>query len=372
MAVGVDQVSITEVKTNAYRLPTDAPEGDGTLDWESTTLVVVRITAGGQIGLGYTYSDAAAAYLIDNLLSKLLIGADCFNIPGIILKLQQEIRNSGRSGIAAMAISAIDVALWDLKAKLLSLPLARLLGQYRDSVQIYGSGGFTTYGDDALRAQLASWVERDGCRAVKMKVGRDRDQDPYRVRVAKSAIGDAELFVDANGAFSTHQARHFLAECAEADIRWFEEPVSSDDLQGLRLMCQSAAASIDIAAGEYIFTLDDARILLQSEAVDVLQADATRCGGVSGFLRVASLCDAYHLDLSAHCAPALHLHLGCSAPRLRHLEWFHDHVRIERLLFDGAPIPCNGMVEPDLSRPGLGLDFKEADAARFQISVAGK
>jgi L-alanine-DL-glutamate epimerase-like enolase superfamily enzyme len=110
--------------------------------------------------------------------------------------------------------------------------------------------------------------------------------------------------------------------------------------------------------------------MLEAGAVDVQQADATRCGGFTGFLQIAALCDAFHVDLSGHCAPALHLHAACAAPRMRHLEWFHDHVRIERMLFDGAPQPRNGEIAPDLTRSGNGLVFKREDAARYAVSGA--
>jgi L-alanine-DL-glutamate epimerase-like enolase superfamily enzyme len=282
--------------------------------------------------------------------------------------MQRAVRNLGRSGLAACATSAVDTALWDLKAKRLGQPLALLLGRQRAAVAIYGSGGFTTYSDEQLREQLSGWVERDGCRFVKMKIGSDPGRDPHRVAVAKAAIGAADLFVDANGAFSVRQALGFADACRESDIRWFEEPVTSDDPPGLRLMRQSAPPTMDIAAGEYNFTLDDARRLLEAGAVDVLQADVTRCGGVTGFLRIAALCEAHHTDLSGHCAPAIHLHAACAALRLRHLEWFHDHVRIEHLLFDGAPEARDGCIRPDLSRPGHGLTFRLADAAAYKVA----
>jgi L-alanine-DL-glutamate epimerase-like enolase superfamily enzyme len=108
--------------------------------------------------------------------------------------------------------------------------------------------------------------------------------------------------------------------------------------------------------------------MLEAGAVDVLQADATRCGGITGFLRAAALCDAFQVPLSSHCAPSVHLPVACAAPRLRHMEWFHDHVRIERMLFDGAPTLRGGHIAPDLSRPGHGLAFRHADAERFRIS----
>ena len=251
--------------------------------------------------------------------------------------MQRAVRNLGRSGLAACAISALDCALWDLKARLLGLPLATLLGRCRNAVPIYGSGGFTTYSDAKLSEQLSGWVERDGCRFVKMKIGSDPEKDPERALAARRAIGDRQLFVDANGAFSVKQALRFVEASADADIRWFEEPVTSDDPSGLRLMRDRTPPGMDVAAGEYVYDLDDARILLEAHAVDVLQADVTRCGGVSGFLDVGALCEAHHTDLSGHCAPSLHRHVACAVPRLRHLEWFHDHVRIEQMLFDGAP-----------------------------------
>lgn len=363
---------ITGLQAAAYRIPTDGPEADGTFAWDATTLVVVDVEADGRSGTGFTYADASVASLVRGVLAKAIAGRDSFDVPGCWKAMQDSVRNLGRSGLAACAISAVDAALWDIKARLLDLPLANLLGRCRDAVPVYGSGGFTTYSDDQLSAQLANWVERDGCRAVKMKIGSEPARDPHRVEVAKSAIGDRDLFVDANGAFSVKQALDFADHCSDADIRWFEEPVTSDDLPGLRLMRERAPKGTDIAAGEYIYTLDDARRLLEADAVDVLQADATRCGGITGFLQIGALCEAHHIDLSAHCAPAMHRHVACAVPRLRHIEWFHDHVRIEQRLFEGAPAAHDGTIEPDLSRPGHGLAFKREDAERFRINGVGR
>jgi len=353
------------LSASVYEIPTDAPEADGTLEWDRTTLVVVEVEAAGKRGLGYTYSDASIVSLIEKKLSDTIAGRSAFDIAGANVALWRGIRNLGRSGLVATAISAVDAALWDLKAKLLGVSVAALLGQCRDSVPIYGSGGFTCYTDDRLREQLAGWVERDGCRWVKMKIGSDPGRDPARVAAARAAIASAGLFVDANGAFSAKQALGLAGRIAEYDIGWFEEPVSSDDLHGLALMRSAAPAGMDIAAGEYGYNLDDFHRLLP--VVDVLQADVTRCGGVTGFMQVAALCEAHHVDLSGHCAPALHLHAASAAPRLRHLEWFHDHVRIEHMLFDGAPAPHDGAIAPDPSRPGFGLDFKAGDAERFRV-----
>jgi L-alanine-DL-glutamate epimerase-like enolase superfamily enzyme len=361
------EAPLGRVSAAAYLIPTDAPEADGTLEWNSTVAVLVEIEGGGETGLGYTYSDASIVALIERKLAPLIVGHSAFDIGGANIALWRSIRNLGRSGLVATAISAVDAALWDLKAKLLGVSVAALLGCRRDTVPIYGSGGFTCYTDARLREQLASWVRDDGCRWVKMKIGSDPARDPQRVAAARDAIGDAGLFVDANGAFSAKHALALAKRIAEYEVTWFEEPVSSDDVDGLALMRARAPTGMDIAAGEYGYNLDDFRRLLARSSVDVLQADATRCGGISGFLQVAALCEAKHIDLSGHCAPALHLPIACAVPQLRHLEWFHDHVRIENMLFDGAPSSRDGEIAPDLSRPGLGLVFKQRDAERFRI-----
>ena len=360
-----DIARIEGLETSIYRIPTDHPESDGTLEWNSTILVLVRAKAAGTTGLGYTYADTATARLIQDVLANAVAGRDAANIPECWREMVKSIRNLGRPGVASMAISAVDSALWDLKARLLGVPLVGLLGAARESVPVYGSGGFTSYSAKQLEEQLAGWVAQ-GITRVKMKVGRDPKADPRRVRIAREAIGpETELFVDANGAYSRKQALHLAEVFADVEVSWFEEPVSSDDLAGLHLLRKRAPARMDIAAGEYGYDGGYFRRMLEAEAVDVLQADATRCGGITGFLQASSLCEAFHLPLSAHTAPALHTHVCCVALPIRHLEYFHDHVRIERMLFDGAPEVVHGELRPDMSRPGLGLELKAADARRF-------
>jgi L-alanine-DL-glutamate epimerase-like enolase superfamily enzyme len=327
---------ISRLDVSACTIPTDRPESDGTLEWDRTTMVLVEVEAGGTRGLGYTYADVATAVLVRDRLEKLVVGRDPMAPGAAWLAMVAAIRNLGRPGIVSMAISAVDAALWDLKARLCGLPLVELLGPVRDGVPVYGSGGFTSYTPKELEAQLSGWAA-EGIRRVKMKVGRDAAADRERVRAAREAIGKhAELFVDANGAYTRKQALAQADAFAASGVRWFEEPVSSDDLDGLRLVRDRAPAGMDVAAGEYGYDLVYFRRMLEAHAVDVLQADVGRAGGVTGFLEVAALCDAHQLPLSAHTAPALSLHVCCAAPRVRHLEWFHDHVRIEQLLFDGV------------------------------------
>lgn len=359
--------TIDHVCAAAYRIPTDRSEADGTLAWTSTTLVLVCVHAGNQRGLGFTYGHGSAVAVVKELLGPAISNLDCFDIDRCWAAMQKAVRNVGRSGIAACAISAVDLALWDLKAHILSIPLAKLLGCCRDEVPVYGSGGFTSYTDEELEEQLGRWAEVDGCCFVKMKIGSEPGRDPKRAEVARRAIGDCQLFVDANGAFSVEQALLFAVDTKDLGIRWLEEPVSSDDRDGLRAVRKQTPAGLEVAAGEYIFNLDDARELVSNGAVDVLQADVTRCGGITGFRKVAAIAEASHLDISAHCAPAMHRHVACAVPRLRHVEWFHDHVRIEQMLFDGAAVVRDGSIRPDYARFGHGLGFKAEDAAPFQV-----
>ena len=359
--------TLEKLEVTACKVPTDAHEADGTISWDSTTLVVVEVFAGGRSGLGYTYADEATARLIHTLLAGVVLEHDAFAVPGAWVAMLHAVRNLGRPGIASMAVAAVDTALWDLKARLLDVPLVTLLGSVRDAVPIYGSGGFTSYSIDRLQEQLAGWVKQ-GIGRVKMKIGTHPEDDLGRVRAARQAIGpDTELFVDANGAYSRKQALAFAERFAALGVCWFEEPVSSDDLEGLRLLRDRGPAGMAVAAGEYGYDLPYFRRMLDAGAVDVLQADATRCAGLTGFLQVGALCAAHCLPLSAHCAPALHVHAGCAVPVLRHLEYFHDHARIESLLFEGVAPVTEGALRPDLSRPGHGLEFKRQDARRYLV-----
>ncbi len=360
-------VPVQGLEVSAYRVPTDLPEQDGTIAWNSTTIVIVRAGAGGKHGIGYSYADAAAATFIDEVLSDVVRGRDAMAVAGIWDAMVHAVRNHGRPGIVSMAISAVDTALWDLKARILDLPLVTLLGPVREGIPVYGSGGFTSYTVEQLQNQLAGWVGM-GIKMVKMKVGAHPSQDLDRVKAAREAIGpEAELFVDANGAYSRKQALGFADAFASLGVKWFEEPVSSDDLAGLRLIRDRAPAPMEITAGEYGYDLPYFHRMLEAEAVDVLMADGTRCGGITGFVQAAMLSRGFGLPLSAHTAPSIHAHPCCALSPARHIEYFHDHERIEHMFFDGVPTPVEGVLYPDLSRPGLGIELKRSDAAPFLV-----
>jgi len=356
--------AVESLEVSAYTIPTDEPESDGTFEWDSTTIVVVEAHGGGETGLGYTYGPKAVGAVVEELLADVVRGADASAPAEVWRAAGARLRNAGRPGMGFMAVAAVDTALWDLKARLLGLPLVDVLPRAHDAVPIYGSGGFCSYSLERLAEQLGGWAQ-EGIPRVKMKLGREPEQDPARLDAARAAIGDdTELFVDANGAFSRKEALGWAERyAAQWDVRWFEEPVSSADFEGLRLLRDRAPGGLDVAAGEYAYVPADFRNLLG--CVDCLQADVTRCGGITGLLGVAGLSEAHQLDVSGHCAPALSAHALCAVPRLRHLEYFHDHVRIERMLFDGVLEPEGGRLRPDRSRPGHGLELKRADAERW-------
>lgn len=359
---------ITALETRVYVVPTDAPEADGTLAWDKTTMVVVTARAGSVLGTGWTYASAAAGTLVGELLAHLVTGRDAFDVAAATEAMTRQVRNVGAQGIAAMAISAVDIALWDLKARLLGVPLSGLLGRVHDDVPVYGSGGFTSYADERTREQLSDWVHKQRIPRAKIKIGEswgtNEHRDLARVQLAREVIGpDAELYVDANGGYGTGQAVRVARRLAEFGVTWFEEPVSSQDPEGLAVVRGQVLP--DVAAGEYSWTLSDSARLIDAGAVDCLQLDVTRCGGITGFLRGAALAAAHNLQVSGHCAPNLHAHVAAAIPNLRHVEYFHDHQRIESMLFEGALDPDGGFLRPDPDQPGHGMTLRGHDAERY-------
>ncbi|MFC4010092.1 enolase C-terminal domain-like protein [Nonomuraea purpurea] len=352
---------------SAYTIPTDAPEADGTLTWASTTLVLVEASFEATTGIGWTYGPAAITQTIADLLAPAVHGIGVLDPPAAHERMRRAVRNAGRPGMCSMAISAVDCALWDLKARRLRLPLHRLLGAVTEEVPVYGSGGFTTYDATRLREQLGHWTGEKGIPRVKIKIGEAwgtrEARDLERLWIARDVIGaDAELYADANGAYNAKQAIRVAEEAP--GLRWLEEPVSSDDLAGLRTVRD--AVTCEVAAGEYGYDLPYFTRLI--DAVDCPQADVTRVGGITEFTRVAALARAHGRDLSSHCAPHLHVAAMTAIPNARHIEWFHDHVRVESMLFDGVLDPSGGSVRPREDAPGLGLEFRRKDAEAYRVA----
>ncbi|WP_349897631.1 enolase C-terminal domain-like protein [Parafrigoribacterium soli] len=360
--------AVDSVEARVYTVPTDEPEADGTVQWNSTTMVLVQARSGSTVGTGWTYGAAECGPVVTSTLAPLVVGRSALDVGARFDEMVKAVRNSGRQGAIGYAISAVDIALWDLKARLLGLPLHRLLGAVREAVPIYGSGGFTTYSKQRLAEQLGGWREQ-GIPRVKIKIGESwgtkPDRDLARMRQARSVIGDeAELFADANGGYSRGQAIRIAHAAEDVALHWFEEPVSSDDLDGLREVRNAVAA--DVAAGEYGFDLTYFRRMCQAQSVDCLQVDASRCGGITEWLRAAAVAASFGLEVSGHCGPHLHAHVAAATPNLRHLEWFHDHVRIETMFFDGTLDPSGGTITPR-DEPGNGLTLRESDAEKYRI-----
>lgn len=355
---------ITGLTTAVYRFPTPEPEADGTLQWEATTAVSVTLTAGDRTGLGWTYSSPAAAAVIHDTLAGTVRDHNAHDIAGGWSAMHRACRNLGTRGLVMQAISAVDIAWWDLKARLLDAPLSALLGRCRTEVPIYGSGGFTTLSDAQLAEQV-EWWQSVGCTAMKIKIaeswGANVDRDLARVKYLRTLVdAHTSLMVDANGGYRIGQARRVGAALDDLGVTWFEEPVSSDDTAGLAIL--RATLRCDIAAGEYAADLYDVRALLP--VVDCLQLDATRCGGFTGWLRGAALAQSQNLQVSAHCAPSLHAFVAATVPNLRHVEWFVDHARLEPLLVDGLPEARDGALHPDSTAPGHGMTLRR-DAEKW-------
>jgi L-alanine-DL-glutamate epimerase-like enolase superfamily enzyme len=365
---GGGKIEIGSIGAAAYTVPTDPPESDGTLEWSATTMVLVSVRAGDAVGTGWTYGPAAIADVVADPLAGAVRGRSAFDIAGAHEAMCRTVRNAGRPGICSMAISAIDCALWDLKARILDLPLHRLLGAVNDDVPVYGSGGFISSDTETMRAQLEGGAGELDIPRVKIKIGErwgaHEERDLQRLLLARELVGSrVELYADANGGYSVKQAIRVARAAQSLDLRWLEEPVSSDDLPGLRAVCQAVAP--EVAAGEYGYDLPYFAGMV--EVVDCLQADVTRCGGITEFLRVGALARAHSRQVSAHCAPHLHAAVMAAMPNARHIEWFHDHVRIEEMFFDGTLSPKGGSIRPRDDLAGHGLAFRPAAAEPYRV-----
>jgi L-alanine-DL-glutamate epimerase-like enolase superfamily enzyme len=350
--------AISSVTAAVHRFPLPEPESDGTLTWKATTAVTVTIEAGGQTGLGWTYSSPAAAVVIAEHFADVLNGRDAFNIDSGWQAMHRAARNFGTRGLAMQALSAVDIAWWDLKARLLGVSLVDLFGAARDRVPIYGSGGFTNLTHGQLEEQV-SWWQSVGCPAMKIKIGEGWGsrigRDLERVKQLRELAGDGvELMVDANGGYTVGQARRVGAALDELGVVWFEEPVSSDDPAGLAAI--RAAVHCDVTAGEY--AADSYEVAHLIPVVDCLQLDATRCGGYTGFLAGAAMARGQNIQVSAHCAPAVHAFIGLAVSNLRHIEWFADHARLEPHLVDDAPEPINGQLSARRDIVGHGMSLR--------------
>ena len=267
------------------------------------------------------------------------------------------------------AASAIDIGLWDLKAKALGLPLYRLLGAFTDTVPIYGSGGWTDFSEQELVAEMTGHVEQ-GIKAVKMKIGKDMGkserEDIERVAAVRKAVGDdVALYVDVNSGYYAKQAIYMCKEFEQYQVGWIEEPVLADDLTGLAEIRR--AVSIPVATGEEEYTKQGFKELISGGAVDIVQPDVQRIGGVTEWMKVARLAEAFGLPMAPHAAQLVHLHVACAIPNLKAVEYMNHYLEADRLWYTEFPEPRDGMWSPYPDKPGLGLELDPYAVDRWSV-----
>lgn len=314
----------------------------------------------GTIGLGYGPGQRSIQAVIHDNLSDLLVGQDPFMIEKLWQDMFWRVRGYGRKGVAFQAIAAVDIALWDLKGKALDQPIYRLLGPAHESVPIYGSGGWTNYAEKELVAEMTGYVER-GITRVKMKVGKDfgqsESEDIERLATVREAVGDGvEIYVDANNGYYAKQAIKMSQIFEQFDVAWFEEPVLADDIPGLAQVAQNT--TIPVATGEHEYTKYGFRDLLVAGGADIVQPDVHRVTGITEWMKVAAMADAFNLPVAPHAVSLVHIHCAMATPNLKVVEVLGAEENSHPIWWAEVP-PYNddGTWQPYADRPGLGLEI---------------
>lgn len=359
--------SIRTISSSLVRMPLEKAASFATREVTHRDYVLVRIAdSHGREGIGLTYAGSAAGSIVQEavnvLLGPMLIGTDAFMIEGLWDRMYREAILQGRAGSVMRALSAIDIALWDLNARSVGLPLWKYLGAHADgSVSCYASGGY--YGPKKtprdLAAEMRGYAGR-GFKAVKMKVGLlDPEQEEERVRLVREAIGpNIELFLDANNAWpDLRTAMRYLQRLERYAPGWIEEPFSPDDIESharLGLATSIPVATGEIEAGRWRF-----KTLLDQRAAQMLQTDGVVCGGLTEWRRIASLASAYGVPVSPHAWHNVHVHFTAAVPNSPFVEYFvDDNIINMQPLLDRRLDPENGLIKlPE--DPGLGFNFNE-------------
>lgn len=358
-------MKITEVTTTLLHDPDGFVFQDATVPalkpgarGRSQLFVHVRTDEGVE-GLGQCAGLTATRSLIEDALADVLLGAHPFHIEKLWHDLFWKVRGYGRKGLAFQAISALDIALWDLKAKALGLPLYQLLGPYTESVPVYASGGWTNFSLEELIEEQVGYAAR-GFKAIKLKVGKDFGQsegeDLARLAAVREAVGEeVEIYVDANNGYTAKQAIRMAGRFEEYNIGWFEEPVLADDIPGLAAV--AAATMTPVATGEHEYTKFGFRDLLMANAADIVQPDVGRVGGVTEWLKIAHMAHAFNRPVAPHAFQLVHLHLACATPNLKVVEYLGTYEESDRIWYRDCPQPEDGLLAPFPDRPGLGLEL---------------
>ncbi len=307
--------------------------------------------------------------MVESGLSGLLIGQDPFNIEKLWNDMFWQVRGYGRKGVAFCALSAVDIGLWDLKAKALGLPLYRLLGPYTDSVPVYGSGGWTNFSEEELVAEMTAYVD-SGIPRVKMKVGKDfgksEREDIQRLAAVRKAVGDdVAIYIDANNGYYPKQAIYMAREFEQFQVGWFEEPVLADDIQGLAEI--SHAINIPVATGEHEYTKYGFRELIAAGGADLVQPDVGRVGGVTEWMKVAHMAHGFNLPVAPHAVQLVHLHVACATPNLKVVEYMNTALEVDRIWYTEIPDQKDGMWSPFPDKLGLGLELDPEAVERYAM-----
>lgn len=354
--------SIEEVQVHLVAAPVAGNLADATRKVESIGYTIVRVrTRDGVEGVGVTYHEVggeATKVLIDTAIAPRLVGRDPFDTEVLWNEFFAYLRGVGRKGLTFGALSAVDIALWDIKGKSLGLPLYKLFGGGRTSVPVYASGGWTSYSDEQLIDEAERMIDR-GYSMLKVKVGVEGGTNPnrdlVRVRKLRDSLGpDVRILLDANNCWDAATATRFANRVGEYDPFLLEEPVFADDIPGLARF--KRGTDIPLGTGEHEYTRFGVRDLLLAEAVDVVQTDGARAGGFTEMLKIAALTQSWNVGFAPHAMENIHLHLVAAQPNGLFLERLLLFEDITAKVFADAPVPVNGhMHVPDL--PGLGLSL---------------
>lgn len=351
-------------KVDVHLVSTQVKGGfqDATRNVEMIGYTIVRITTDqGLEGFGVTYhevgGEATKSLIINNIAPK-LIGRDPLETEVIWQEMFHYLRGIGRKGLMFCALSAVDIALWDLKGKIFEIPLYRLLGGNKTKIPVYGSGGWTSYSDEHLVEEMKGIVAQ-GYQIIKFKVGVNGGDTPLkdveRVRKVREAVGpDIKILLDANNCWDAATAVQFANRVREYNISLLEEPVFADDIRGLAKF--KRGTDIPLATGEHEYTKFGARDLVLNEAADIIQCDGTRAGGYTEMLKIAAITQAWNLKFAPHAMENIHIHLISAVPNALYLERLLLFEELTSSVYINPPMPENGFMEiPDL--PGLGLEL---------------
>lgn len=365
-------MKITDVSTTLLHYPDVPGYQDATMaepvPGRSSIFTHIQ-TDEGLEGLGVGQASPGVRDVIDSALRHILIGQDPMNIEKLWSDMFWAVRGYGRRGLAFLAVSAVDIGLWDLKAKALGMPLYKLLGPYREAVPVYGSGGWTNYTVDELVAEMEGYVDQ-GIPRIKMKVGKDfgsaEREDIERVAAVRSAVGhDVALYIDANNGYYTKQAIYMAREFEEYQVGWYEEPVLADDIPGLAEIRR--ATTIPLASGEMEYTKYGFRDLITGGGADIVQPDVVRVGGVTEWMKVAHMAEAFNLQVAPHMAQLVHMHVCCAIPNLKAMEYANMYLAADEVWYTEFPTQKDGFLTPYHDKPGLGLELDPYSVEKWSV-----